>query len=68
MKPGVPDLCIPVAKKGFHGLYIEMKKERGGSLTQHQINWLDLLNAEGYKAVCCHGSEKAIQVIEDYFG
>lgn len=25
LKTGVPDLCLPVARMGFHGLYIEMK-------------------------------------------
>jgi len=25
VKAGVPDLCLPVARNGFHGLYIEMK-------------------------------------------
>ena len=25
VKAGVPDLALPVARKGYHGLYIEMK-------------------------------------------
>ena len=25
VKAGVPDLCLPVARQNYHGLYIEMK-------------------------------------------
>ena len=25
LKSGVPDICLPVANNGFHGLYIELK-------------------------------------------
>ena len=30
VRAGVPDLCLPVARGGCHGLYIEMKRLRGG--------------------------------------
>ncbi|MCP4524541.1 MAG: VRR-NUC domain-containing protein, partial [Aestuariibacter sp.] len=29
LKPGVPDLCLPVARMGYHGMYIEMKTRTG---------------------------------------
>ena len=25
VKAGVPDICLPVARNGYHGLYIELK-------------------------------------------
>ena len=33
VKPGVPDLCLPVARGNFHGLYIEMKPKRADRQT-----------------------------------
>ena len=65
VKAGVPDLCIPVAKGGFHGLYIEMKAE-GGKPTEKQLEWIELLNANGYRAVICFGFDEAKETIDRY--
>lgn len=65
VKPGVPDLFLPVAAGGRHGLFIEMKA-KGGRLRDAQREWLALLAANGYEAVCCFGAESAIQTIEEY--
>ena len=64
--PGVPDLCLPVARGGFHGLYIELKRQRGGRLSGDQRAWLEALNRNGYRAVRCDGWEEATQVIAQY--
>lgn len=34
LKRGVPDICLPVARGGCHGLYIELKRERGGVVSR----------------------------------
>ena len=65
LKAGVPDLCLPVARQGFHGLYIEMKSLTG-RLSAKQRNWLDRLAEQGYKTAVCYGAEEAIAVIADY--
>ena len=31
VRPGVPDLCLPVARPPYHGLYIELKRRRGAA-------------------------------------
>lgn len=66
VKPGVPDIFLSVARGGYHGLYIELKRRRGGRLSAEQAEWLELLNAEGYRAVVCKGWEEARAEIEDY--
>ena len=66
MLSGVPDLFLPVPKNGFHGLFIEMKSEKG-RVTENQ-HWF-LTNAEsvGYKAVVCYSAKEAISAIEAYY-
>ena len=65
VKAGVPDLCIPVARGGYHSLYIEMKAAKG-RVSGRQREWLDLLEGQGMRAVVCYGAENAIETIRDY--
>ena len=46
VKAGVPDLCLPVARNGFHGLYIEMKYGRNKT-TDSQDEWREALKEQG---------------------
>ena len=66
VKSGVPDLCLPVARGGCHGLYIELKRRQGGRVSPSQSAWLMALNAQGYAAVVCCGLDEAIEAIEGY--
>ena len=66
VKPGVPDIFLPVSRRGYHGLYIELKRKKGGQLSEHQKEWLDALFSEGYLAVRCDGADEAIGIIADY--
>ena len=66
VKPGVPDICLPVARKGYHGLYIELKRRKGGTLSESQKEWMDDLLSHGYLAVRCNGADEAISILEEY--
>lgn len=68
VKPGVPDMCLPVARQGYHGLYIELKRGTGGRVSVEQKKWLLALSQEGYKACVCRGADEAIQTIRAYIG
>ncbi len=63
VKRGVPDVCLPVARSGAHGLYIEIKTERGKP-TPEQLGWIRALRRQGYVAEICHGWESACSMIE----
>lgn len=65
LRPGVPDLCIPVARGKYHSLYIEMKAP-GGKPSAEQVEWIHRLRAQGMCAYCCIGASNAIALIELY--
>nr|DAL99745.1 MAG TPA: Nuclease [Caudoviricetes sp.] len=65
VKAGVPDLCLPVARGGFHGLYIELKAGKNRP-TEMQKTWIDALSAQGFAAFVCYGAAYARKVIEAY--
>jgi hypothetical protein len=52
--PGVPDVCLPVASRTFHGTYLELKATRG-TASEAQQGWLNSLSAHGYCAGVYHG-------------
>ena len=66
VKSGVPDMCLPVSRGGYHGLYIELKRQKGGTVSETQKEWIAALNTQGYKAIICHGAEEAIEQIRGY--
>ncbi len=59
-------MCVPVAKHGYHGLYIELKVGKNKP-TVAQEAWIALLNRNGYLARVVYGADEAIKLIEDYF-
>ena len=65
VKSGVPDICLPVPKDEFHGLYIELKYGKNKP-SENQKQWIEQLNKQGYKAKVCYGAEEAIAVIKEY--
>ena len=67
VKPGVPDLFVPVARGGYHGLFIEMKDGRNKP-TDKQAEWIALLRDEGYAAFVCYGAGNAMACADWYMG
>jgi hypothetical protein len=68
LQPGVSDLFIPVPVGVRHGLWIELKKIKGGTVLLEQKQWLDARWADGYETFICKGADDAIKVIAEYLG
>ncbi|MBR4442533.1 MAG: VRR-NUC domain-containing protein [Clostridia bacterium] len=68
VKSGVPDLFLPVARGPWHGLWIELKRTKGGRLSWMQVRWIARLYEQGYRAEVCWGWDEARQTIEAYLG
>ena len=66
VKAGIPDVFLPVAKGGYHGLYIEMKKQHGGTVSPEQKDKIAKLREQGYRVEVCKGFQNAADVIEAY--
>lgn len=67
VKAGVSDLHLPLARHGFHGLWIELKAE-GGKLQKSQAEWLERMNKAGHLATVCVGWQAAAETIANYVG
>lgn len=66
VQPGVPDLFLPVPRGGYHGLFVELKRSKGGTVSEDQKVWIDRLNHLGFRAVVCRGWDAARAEIELY--
>lgn len=66
VKPGVPDLLLPVKRGRWSGLAIELKRTVGGRVSQDQQWWLVQLREQGWRTVVCRGADEAITTITDY--
>lgn len=66
VRPGFPDLNLLVARGRYKGLFIELKKLKGGVVSEEQENWIQHLNSQGFCATVCRGWEEAVTVIRLY--
>jgi len=66
VKAGVSDMLMLVPRGKYHGLAIELKRTKGGQVSDKQKDFQARLNEQGYLAVVCYGSNEAITAIENY--
>lgn len=66
VKAGVPDIFLPCARGQYHGLYIELKRVKGGRVSALQEEFIKALRLQGYRVEVCFGMEQAQKVIVEY--
>lgn len=70
VRPGVCDVFLPTQRRGFAGLYIEMKK-RGAppsAVRPLQAEFIQFALAQGYRAEVARGWDEAREIVEWYMG
>lgn len=68
VKRGVPDYMLPVPRGPWHGLFVELKRERGGRVSEDQRRMIRLLEEQGYRVVVARGWVEAYEAIMEYLG
>lgn len=54
VRAGVPDMYVPE-----WGLWIEMKRQKGGRLSKDQIDWIEYLERAGQAVIVAYGASDA---------
>lgn len=66
VRAGIPDLFLAVPRGRFHGLFVEMKKTRGGVVSESQKACMQMLSENGYCVMVCHGFMNAQDAVKGY--
>jgi hypothetical protein len=66
VRAGVLDFNLDVARGGFYGLRIELKRRVGGTVSDAQKHWIAWLTSQGYLAVVCRGWQSARDTLVEY--
>lgn len=65
VRAGFPDLALLTPRGEYHGLFVELKTDKG-TAKPSQKEWQQRLLDQGYAAVIARGADVAIRYIEDY--
>ena len=63
---GVPDIFLAAPRGSSHGMFIEMKRTHGGSVSKAQKLVMACLSAAGYSCSVCRGFREAREAVEGY--
>lgn len=68
VKRGVPDIFLAYPVPPYSGMFIELKRQKGGVVSEEQKMWTNTLHMLGYYVVICKGFEVARDEIIRYIG
>lgn len=66
VKSGVPDICFAFPVAPYHGLFIEMKRRKKGSVSETQSLKMGQLSSVGYRCAVCRGCDEALSELQSY--
>ena len=66
VRAGIPDLMLAVPCGAFHGLFVELKRLKGGRVSDNQKEMLVVFHRLGYCVKLCKGFAEAQQAITEY--
>lgn len=66
VRAGIPDMFLAIPTKNEPGLFLELKKTRGGQVRGSQKKMHQDLSGAGYRVCVCRGWDEARQAIEKY--
>lgn len=67
LKSGVPDMMLPIARRGHLGMFIELKV-KSNKTKENQDKWLEALQENGYYVCVCVGWEAVVEKLKWYLG
>jgi hypothetical protein len=65
LRPGVPDVFLPIPRRGMHGLWLELKV-KGNRTTPVQDKWIRDLKGQGYAVRVAYSWLEARESILEY--
>lgn len=70
LQPGVSDYIVPVPiiSLGIPGLWLEMKRTRGGTVSEEQKAFRKRMESFGWQCEVAKGWVEAARIIQDYLG
>lgn len=73
LRSGVPDIHVPVSRKPFFSLYIEVKRYKAFQLKNHdcsanQLLWHEKLRKQGHKVIVEYSLAELIRLTKEYLG
>ena len=66
LRSGWPDIQLPIPRCGYHGLFIELKRAKGGKVSEAQSWFLKELSKHGNYTCVCEGEKATKRIILSY--
>jgi hypothetical protein len=66
LRAGVSDFFLPLPRGRFHGAWLELKRAKGGRLSDVQQDWINKMLKLDYAAYVAYGFDDAVKMLEEY--